>query len=184
MRCLSGKMQFMDLFMVARQLRVGLESMPEIYRGKCVGDSPELCRILDSHGFSDLENSISHHVALSSFLPFDDTRRFNLGTPKEVMRTMKRCWEIAPSSEQIVAYAKRYSEILKLIVEADGVMIPGEALRSGRRLALHNGKAGNLKTISLNLKMDLSRLKTLLKSFSVSKMNPTRGKRTRKLQKP
>lgn len=58
---------------------------------------------------------------------------------------MKRCWEIAPSSEQIVAYAKRYSEILKLIVEAGGVMIPGEALRSGRRLALHNGKAGNLK---------------------------------------
>ena len=69
--------------MVERQLRWNLPEMPKLYRGKCVGDSPELCRILDAHGFSDLEKSISYHVALSSLLPIGDERRFEMGTPSE-----------------------------------------------------------------------------------------------------
>jgi hypothetical protein len=125
--------------MVARQLRCCLDEMAPLYRGKCVGDSPELCRILDAHGFSDLEKSISHHVAISSFLPFDDDRRFNMGTPKEVMRTMARCWEVAPTSSQIIVYAEKYKEILEKIVAAEGTMVPGTALRSGRRALNHKG---------------------------------------------
>jgi hypothetical protein len=125
--------------MVARQLRCCLDEMAPLYRGKCVGDSPELCRILDAHGFSDLEKSISHHVAILSFLPFDDDRRFNMGTPKEVMRTMARCWEVAPTSSQIIVYAEKYKEILEKIVAAEGTMVPGTALRSGRRALNHKG---------------------------------------------
>ena len=104
-----------------------------------MGGSPELCRILDAHGFSDLEKSISHHVALSSLLPIGDERRFEMGTPSEVMKTMKRCWEIAPSSSQIIVYAEKFKEILEKIVAAEGTIVPGEALRSGRRALNHKG---------------------------------------------
>ena len=53
-----------------------------------------------------------------------------MGTPSEVMKTMKRCWEIAPSSSQIIVYAEKFKEILEKIVAAEGTVVPGEALRS------------------------------------------------------
>ena len=125
--------------MVERQLRCNLPEMPKLYMGRCVGDSPELRRILDAHGFSDLEKSISHHVAFSSFLPIGDERRFEMGTPSAVMRTMKRCWEVAHSSSHIIVYAERYNFFLENIVAAEGIVVPGEALRSGRRALNHKG---------------------------------------------
>ena len=54
-----------------------------------VGDSPELCRALDSHRFAHLERSIKLQVAVTSIYNIDDPRKFKLGTPAEVFNTLK-----------------------------------------------------------------------------------------------
>lgn len=35
-------------------------------------------------------------------LPVDDPRKYKFGTPAEVASTMRRVWEICPTSERIV----------------------------------------------------------------------------------
>ena len=50
---------------------------------------------------------------------------------------MARCWEVAPTSSQIIVYAEKFKEILEKIVAAEGTMVPGTALRSGRRALNH-----------------------------------------------
>ncbi len=50
-----------------RQIRcVGDTNKGNRYHNKIVGDSPEICRALDSHGFADLESSIAYHAAITS----------------------------------------------------------------------------------------------------------------------
>jgi len=44
------------------------------YECKVVGDSPELCRGLNSHGFADLKCSINYHMAILSVYAPDDPR--------------------------------------------------------------------------------------------------------------
>ena len=51
------------------------------YRDSVVGDSPENARALDSYGFSDLENSIKFHVAMTAALLPGDKKKFQSGTP-------------------------------------------------------------------------------------------------------
>ncbi|KAJ1424656.1 hypothetical protein B484DRAFT_464711 [Ochromonadaceae sp. CCMP2298] len=58
------------------------------YRGKLVGDSPEICRALDAHSFADLKLSMAYHTSLSSIYDFNDPCRFGMGTPKKVWETM------------------------------------------------------------------------------------------------
>ena len=68
-----------------------------------VGDSPENARALDSYGFSDLENSIKFHVAMTAALLPGDKKKFQLGTPNHVWSAMERCWNVCePTSERIV----------------------------------------------------------------------------------
>jgi hypothetical protein len=78
------------------------------YAGKVTGDSPEICRGLDAHGFADLKLSMAFHTSLSSKYAYNDPRRFNMGTPKEVWSTMCRCWEIKPTSARIVEDVKGF----------------------------------------------------------------------------
>jgi hypothetical protein len=75
-----------------RQLRcVGATNKGNRYEGKVCGDSPEICRSLDAHGFADLKVPMSFHTRLSSIYAEDDPRRFGMGVPKEVWRTMVSC---------------------------------------------------------------------------------------------
>jgi hypothetical protein len=110
---------------------------------------------LDAYGFAHLEQTIKVQVAITSCYPVDDPRRFNLGTPKEVFCTMKRCWEISPTSEQIKEDILGLPCVLKKIVEARGCVIPDENFRTGRRARSSSGKklkknASNRQRIATN----------------------------------
>lgn len=103
------------------------------YYHKVVGDSPEMCRALDSHGFADLEDAITYNCALSTRYNLDDPRRFKMGTPSEVWSTIERCWTVAPTSARIVQDISKFEAVLDKIIEKEGAVCPDLFLRTGRR---------------------------------------------------
>jgi hypothetical protein len=117
-----------------RQLRsLGPTNKGTRYEGKLPGDSPEICRGLDSFGFAHLSHSVRLHTALTSILAADDPLRFCMGTPDQVESTLRRCWKMAPTSEQIVSDIQGLEMVLDKIIAAAGCVVPDECLRSGRR---------------------------------------------------
>jgi hypothetical protein len=121
-------------FPLNRQLRCeGNTNADNRYYHKVVGDSPELCRALDSHGFADLKRQLNWAVALSSTYPIHDPRRFGMGTPKEVASSLRRCWEIEPTSERIIEDILAFPRVLQKIIDANGCVVLDEFLRTGRR---------------------------------------------------
>ena len=118
-----------------RQLRCEGETNKEYkrYHHKVVGDSPELCRALDAHGFADFKASIFYHLSVTSGLALDDPRRFNSGTPKEMESTMARAWLVEPTSARIVEDIKALPRVLDVIIAAEGCVVKDEFLRTGRR---------------------------------------------------
>ena len=119
------------------------------YAGKLVGDSPELCRGLDSHGFADLLNAMDLNIALScKMYPLGDKRRFETGTPAQMWETLRRCWQIAPTSERIIEDLSAFPRVLATIIERKGCAVPDEYLRSGRRSLKKDGTDAKLKARS------------------------------------
>lgn len=110
----------------------GTKAEPNRYEGKLVGDSPELDPC-DSNLFSDFEVSMAQHVAATCELAADDPKRFKVGTPEELSRTMERVWQVCPSSERIVQDIMRFPKALKRIIEAKGAKVPELDNRRGRR---------------------------------------------------
>jgi hypothetical protein len=124
-----------------RQLRcLGQTNAGNRYAGKVCGDSPEICRGLDAHGFADLKLSMAFHTSLSSKYAFDDPRRFGMGTPREVWRTMTRCWEVEPTGPRIVEDVIQFASVLDKIIAHKGCVVPDMLLRTGRRARSSNGK--------------------------------------------
>ena len=122
------------------------EKVVKYYRDSVVGDSPENARALDSYGFSDLETSISYHVAMTAALEVDDVKKFQLGTPRQIWSAMERCWNLCePTSDRIVQDIQGWPAVLEKIVDAQGCMIPGDDLRSGHRAERQDG-TGPLKS--------------------------------------
>ena len=75
-----------------RQLRcLGDINKGTIYESKLVGNSPEMCRGLDLHGFADLEASVLHHTALTAIYDINDQKAFRMETPTQVWSTLTRC---------------------------------------------------------------------------------------------
>jgi hypothetical protein len=109
------------------------------YERKVVGDSPEICRGLDAYGFSDFKRSTERMRALTSVYDIKDPRRFNFGTPTQVWRTMERCWTLEPTSERIIADIEDFGNVLELIIEFKGCVVPECRLRHGHRQQAHNG---------------------------------------------
>ena len=107
------------------------------YEGKIVGDSPEMCRALDSHGFADLKAAILSYVSYTSVYAIEDPRRFNLGTPEAVFSCIERAFSVAPTSKRIVEDILALPMVLDRIIENEGCVVPDEALRHGRRLQNH-----------------------------------------------
>jgi hypothetical protein len=147
-----------------RQLRCnGDTNKGTRYHNKVVGDSPELTRALDSHGFADLKRSMLFHVGLSSVYPLTiegpdgepvpNPRRFNMGTPAEVERTMFRCWTLEPTSDRIVEDILGLPRVLDKIIEARGTVVPDEFLRSGRRQRRADGSELKRKPIKRQRKV-------------------------------
>jgi hypothetical protein len=106
-------------------------------KGKIVGDSPKMCRALDSHGFVDLKAAIMAYSSYTSILPIGDARLFNLGTPNEVFRSIERAFAVSPTSKRIVEDILALPMVLGRIIERKGTVVEDEALRHGRRLAKH-----------------------------------------------
>ena len=100
------------------------------YEGKLVGDSPELMP-LDDRLFCYYEHSIKMHAALTRELPIGHPNRFGLGTPAEVSSTMRRVWEVAPTSEQIVHDISYYPKALDAIIAAEGAKVEDIDIRAG-----------------------------------------------------
>jgi hypothetical protein len=116
-----------------RQIKNITANLGTRYAGKIVGDSPEMCRALDSHGFADLKAAIYKYASLTSVYPLGDPRRFNLGTPAEVLRCIKRAFAVAPSSKRIVEDILVMGLVLDKIIAAEGCVVPDEDMRHGRR---------------------------------------------------
>jgi hypothetical protein len=121
-----------------RQIRNITANVGNRYAYKIVGDSPEMCRALDSHGFADLKRAIISYASLTSIYDQDDPRRFSLGTPAEILRAIRRAWTVAPTSKRIVEDILELPSVLDKIIEHGGCCVPDDALRHGRRLELHS----------------------------------------------
>lgn len=135
-----------------RQLRCygdvnkGTDEKKNRYHLKLVGDSPELCRALDAHGFADLEYMRKLHCALTQFYPHTDPewgpKRFGMGTPSEVDSTLERVWTVAPAPDRVKHDIFNLPMVLDAIIEAEGCVVPDEFLRSGRRAVPVNDGRG------------------------------------------
>jgi hypothetical protein len=113
-----------ELGFANRQIRcIGETNAHTRYRNKLVGDSPELCRGLDSFGFADLKASTIYHMSLSSVYKMDDPRRFLMGTPQQAWRTLERCWEVEPTSARIVEDISGFERVLDKIIENNGAVV-------------------------------------------------------------
>ena len=93
------------------------------YHCKAVGDGPEFCRALDSHGFADLVISVAYHCSLSSVYAVDDPRRFHMGTPAQVWSSMTRCWQVEPTSDRIIEDVLALPDVLERIIAAKGCVV-------------------------------------------------------------
>ena len=110
------------------------------YKNCLVGDSPEMARGLDSYGFADLMVSISFHVAVTYKLGRDNNLKFQLGTPRDVMRCMVRCWEVEPTAARVLEDIESWEFALDKIIAVRGCVVHGLALRHGHRLQRIDGK--------------------------------------------
>jgi hypothetical protein len=106
------------------------------YEFKIFGDSPEIFRGLDSHGFADLKAAVMTYASYTSVYPDKDgSRRFSLGTPAEVFRSIERAWAVAPPSKRICEGILMPPFVLGKNISAQGATVEDEALRNGRRKA-------------------------------------------------
>ena len=128
-------------FPLNRQLRCeGATNAGTRYWHNVVGDSPELCRGLDSHGFADLMTQFHFNVSLSSVYPVDDIRCFHSGTPKEVGSSLLRSWEMEPTSERIIEDIEAFPRVLQVIIDNEGCVVPDECFKHGRRFVKLKGE--------------------------------------------
>ncbi len=99
-----------------------------------------MARGLDSSGFADLEVSMAFHEAVTSKLDRDDPEKF-----AQVWSSMSRCWDIEPTSQRFVQDILGWLCMLKMIMDAEGCAVHGEAIRSGHR-AVRSDEKGALTT--------------------------------------
>ena len=167
-----------SLGMAHRQIRNISANIGARYELKIVGDSPEMYRGLDSHGFADLKAAVMAYASYTSVYPYkDDRRRFNLGTPAEVFRSIERAWVEAPTSKRICEDILILPFVLDKIIAAQGTTVEDEALRHGRRKAKHrtwesvHRKVGTL----VNKPRSFQRIETLASSvLTHSDVEPAR----------
>ena len=106
---------------------------------KVVGDSPEICRVIDAYDFSDFKRSTEKMRALTSVLDINDPERFGFVAPKEVWHTIVRCWTLEPTSARIIAVIEDFGNVLDLMIEFKGCVVPECRLRHDHRQQAYNG---------------------------------------------
>ena len=106
-----------------RQIRNITANKGTRYENKIVGDSPEMCRALDSHGFADLKAPIVKYASFTSLYPAGDPRRFNLGTPPELFHSIQRTWAVAPTMRRIIEDVMALPRVLDVVIAARGCVV-------------------------------------------------------------
>ena len=83
-------------------------------------------------------------MTLTCYLPREDCRRFSKATPKLIKEAVERIWDpemgVTPRSNRIIQDIQRVKENLKLVVEADGAVVPGVVDRNGHRNSQRIGR--------------------------------------------
>ena len=90
-----------------------------LYHSHPPGNSPEL-NLLDCTLFKDLDDRLNQHILMTHNLPDNDPKKFSLSTPRRLMRSYQRVWDVCPSSNRIV------QDITKCLM-----INPGEIRRHG-----------------------------------------------------
>jgi hypothetical protein len=164
--------------MVNRKIRNTTANVGTRYVVKIIGDSPEMCRGLDFHGFADLKAAVMTCASYTSVYPDkDDPRRFNLGTPAEVFGSIERAWAVAPSSKRICENILMLPFVLDKAIAAQGTTVEDEALRHGRRKAKHRTWESVHQRVGplVNKPRSFQRIETLASSFPMnSDVEPAR----------
>jgi len=99
------------------------------YRWKLEGDSPELCRGLDLHGFADLDAEVTLNCSLATYYPKGHAMRakWNLGNVGAPWNCMAKTWMMcAPTSDCIAEGIMKVVPVLDKIIEAKGGVVPDE----------------------------------------------------------
>ena len=99
------------------------------YRGKLMGDSPELMP-LDSSLFSDQIEKVAELVVSTASLPDDE--KYSMATPDRAWRTMVDAWTRVPE-HRILQDIDRFRSALDAIIAAKGAYVEDADLRNGHR---------------------------------------------------
>eukprot|EP00968_Pinguiococcus_pyrenoidosus_P003987 scaffold264_cov317-Pinguiococcus_pyrenoidosus.AAC.1 len=75
-----------------RQIRIMSTDVAKVYRGKLVGDSPELMP-LDNSLFRDFEVAVGDFVQQTLHLDEDDDMKYSMSTPKRAWNCLLRVWQ-------------------------------------------------------------------------------------------
>ena len=99
------------------------------YRGRLMGDSPELMP-LDSSLFGDLIEMVARLVVTTKSL--GDGERFSMATPNLAWKTITAAWELV-CPERIVDDIARFESALEAIIAAKGAYVEDFDLRVGHQ---------------------------------------------------
>lgn len=81
------------------------------------GNSSEFVHGRDSHGFSDLKESMKYHCALTHGLDNVNPTKFSLSTPASLWSCMERCWNhCAPISNRLIEDIMAFPVFLDIII--------------------------------------------------------------------
>ena len=108
------------------------------YSGRPVGNSPEMMP-LDNSLNQDVHESVRHHIAATFYLPNDHDDKFQLSSPKEIVRAYRRVFtpsskgEGIPSSTRIIQDVNKMVFSMSRIKEEAGAVVEGIASHDGHR---------------------------------------------------
>ena len=106
------------------------------YQLKLVGDSPELYRGPDSHGFAGTDAAVTFSCSVATYYPRDHAIRakWDLGNVDALWTCMDETWmKYSPTSGRIVEGIVKILPVLGSITEAKGGVVTDEFYRTGRR---------------------------------------------------
>jgi len=119
---------------------------------------------LDCHLFADIKEGLARNIALSSWMPADDPRKYSASTPQSTYQSICRTIKTGcPSEKRIIADCERvFGETLVRIQDARGTYIDDSAnkSRNGVRKAAASAEMSDRKkqVVDDNLQQAFSEL--------------------------
>ena len=114
------------------------DAVTQYYKGKLMGDSPELMP-LDSSLFNDLIEAIAKHVCATYHLPLPtkeqpQPNKYSMATPALAWGCMTELWmsDVIPEA-RIFQDCDKFERALDAIIEAKGIIVETFNNRNGHR---------------------------------------------------